>query len=333
MFIIQYSMDGNSVNLQKSRIEWKVFNYFWCEIYRNNYSMPDLIVRLDKNNDHNDTYDLNYNFLDNSFVSKWIDRYRFSQSRGDDISTRDQFYGLNSEWTAEKTISIINERVDQINQLVPSLIDRKVNDINDQDTLNYLHSFFERYHGKVDAWLSDPWWQDKPRELRPIWSDLNNYIHRLEGYRNGNPTPRIKVCWYDTPKIKTFDPEDYALFETGHRFGYMYSLYADVGKDIRSLAYDEDDHHLDFVPPTYYSADFHLRFQTESQEKINEVETRCRSFYNQNSNYFISKGFDADDPRLVMGSIPISKLDYDGDQDQLLKDLGNYNRIQGVYLV
>ena len=84
--------------------------------------MPDLIVRLSNNDDHNETFDLNYNFLDNPFVSKWIDRYRFSQSRGDDISTRDQFYGINNEWTPEKTMYVINDSIDKINKMVPGLI-------------------------------------------------------------------------------------------------------------------------------------------------------------------------------------------------------------------
>lgn len=294
--------------------------------------MPNLIVRLHKDTDHANTLDLRYRLLDNAFVPKWMERYKFSQSRGDDISTRDQFYGLNEEWTAERTIALINERVDQINQLVPDLIGRKISSVGDQDTLNYLHAFFERYHGKVDSWLTDPWWQDKPKELRPIWSDLNNYIHRLEGYRTGSPRPRIKVCWYDTPKTKMFEPDDYALFETGVRFGHMYSLYSDVGKDLKSLAYDEDDHHLDFVPPTYYSADFQLKFWTDTPDEIAKIQKDCSEFYDRNDNFFKSKGFEKDDPRLVTGSIPIAELITDRSEQQLLNDLKGYNRIQGVYL-
>lgn len=295
--------------------------------------MPNLIVRLHTDTDHANTYDLKYRLLDNAFVPKWVERYKFSQSRGDDISTRDQFYGLNEEWTKEKTIDLINERVDQINELVPDLIDRKIKSVDDQDTLNYLHAFFERYHGKIDAWLTDPWWQDKPKELRTVWSDLNNYIHRLEGYRTGSPKPRIKVCWYDTPKTKILDSSDYDLFETGVRFGYMYSLYSDVGKDLKSLTYDDDDHHLDFVPPTYYSADFHLHFSTDSSDKIEKIKKDCSRFYNRNDNFFKSKGFEENDPRLVIGSIPIGVLEYKGDEQSLLSDIGRYNRIQGVYLI
>lgn len=294
--------------------------------------MNFLTVRLCQSQDHTTTYDLKYKILKNSFAPKWRERYQFSQSRGDDISTRDQFYGINDEWTAERTIDIINQRVDQINELVPGLIDRKISSVDDQDTLNYLHAFFERYHGKVDAWLTDPWWSDKPPEMRIIWSDLNNFIHRLEGYRSGRPNPRIKVCWYDTPKTKQLAEEDYRLFEPGYRFGVMYSLYSDVGKDLLSLAQDNDDHHHDFVPPTYYSADFNLRFHTDDDKIIQHKEKISKEYYHRNQNYFKSKGYQENDPRLVIGSIPIAELITFKSQELILDDLKNFNRIQGVYL-
>lgn len=294
--------------------------------------MNNVLVRLCHSRDHTQTYDLNYRLLDNAFVPKWRERYLYSQSRGDDISTRDQFYGLNSKWTAERTIELINERVDEINQMVPNLIDRKIQSVTDQDTLNYLHSFFEKYHGKIDAWLTDPWWRDKPPEMRPIWSDLNNYIHRLEGYRNGKPNPRIKVCWYDTPKLKKFTEEDYRLFDPGYRFGVMYSLYSDVGKDLLSLAQDDDDHHHDFVPPTYYSADFHLRFHNDDDKIIQHKKKISKEYYHRNENYFKSKGYQENDYRLVIGSIPIAELITSKSQELILNDIKNYDRIQGVYL-
>lgn len=294
--------------------------------------MNFLTVRLCQSQDHTTTYDLKYKILKNSFTPKWIERYQFSQSRGDDISTRDQFYGLNSEWTAERTIAIINQRVDEINELVPGLIDRKIKDTTDQDTLNYLHAFFEKYHGKIDSWLTDPWWKDKPREMRIIWSDLNNFIHRLEGYRSGEPNSKIKVCWYDTPKTHKFTEDDYRLFEPGYRFGVMYSLYSDVGKDLLSLAQDHDEHHHDFVPPTFYSADFHLRFHTDDDKTIQHKKKISKAYYRRNENYFKSKGYQENDPRLVIGSIPIAELITFKSQEQIFDDLKNYDRIQGVYL-
>jgi len=293
--------------------------------------MNNVLVRLCHSRDHTQTYDLRYRLLDNAFVPKWRERYLYSQSRGDDISTRDQFYGLHSEESAEQTIKNINQNIDQINEFVPDLIKRKITHTDDQKTLNYLHDTFSKYHGKIDSWLTHPWWKDKPREMFPLWSDLKNNIHRLKHYRHGGSNPRIKICWYNTPKTEKLCLEDYALYEPGCRFGMMYSMYSDVGKDLLDLAQDDDDPQ-GFVPPTYYSSDFHLRFHTEGDDVVKHHREISHKYHQRNKNYFESKGFGEDDHRLVIGSIPIASLVTKFSESKILQDLSRFDRIQGVYL-
>jgi len=296
--------------------------------------MEKIIVRLCRSDDWHDTLDLRYDLLDNAFVPKWVQEFQKTQMRNDPISTRDQFYGINTEWTVERVIQDINRCIQSINAVVPGLITETLHDAGDQDTLNRLHSHFERYHGKVDQWLTDPWWRDKPTSLRLAWSDLNNLIHRLEGYRSGEPKPRIKICWYDTPKTEKLSQEDYDLFTHQYRFGVAYSLYSDVGKDLMSLAYDEDEHHLDFVNPTFYSSDLQLMFYNVSDQQALKAKSDCSAFYDRNQNYFMSKGFAKDDPRLVTGSIPIAQLErsypHRHNEKELLDVLSRYNRTQSV---
>ena len=294
--------------------------------------MRKVIVRLSQKDDFKHTLDLEYDIIDNPFTPRWIECYQRSQQRGDPISNPDRFGGLNNEWTKERVFSIINERVDQINQIVPGLIDRKLKDPQDQDTLNYLHSFFERYHGKVDVWLTDPWWQDKPRELRPIWSDLNIFIHKMESL-NAGERPNIKITWYDTPKPDRLTRQDYALFTHQYRFGYIYSLYADVGKDLKSLTYDHDDHHLDFVPPTTIAADCQLQFFNTTEEESLKITRDCQNFYAKNRDYFQSKGYPQDDHRLVTGSIPLARLSQPTDPTALLNQIKSFNWVQNFYII
>lgn len=296
--------------------------------------MQKLIVRLCRSDDWHDTFDLVYDLLNNNFVPQWIQEFQKTQMRNDPISTRDQFYGINTEWTADRVIRDINKCIQNINSIVPGLIRETLKNSEDQNTLNRLHSYFEQYHGKVDQWLTDPWWKDKPASLRLIWSDLNNLIHRLEGYRFGDPKPRIKICWYDTPKTEKFSPEDYALFTHQYRFGMIYSLYSDVGKDLMSLTYDNDEHHLDFVNPTFYSSDLQLIFHTVSDNRAKEIKKDCEAFYDRNEDYFMSHGFSKNDPRLVTGSIPVAQLEQSYfnqySEKELLDVLSKYNRIQSV---
>jgi hypothetical protein len=296
--------------------------------------MEKMIVRLCRSDDWHDTFDLRYDLCKNAFVPKWIKEFQKTQMRNDPISTRDQFYGINTEWTAERVIKSINECIQSINGVVPGLIKETLIDSKDQDTLNRLHSYFERYHGKIDQWLTDPWWSDKPTRLRSVFSDLNNLIHRLEGYRDGEPRPKIRICWYDAPKTKKFLLEDYALFTHQYQFGVAYSLYSDVGKDLMSLTYDEDEHHLDFVNPTFYSTDLQLRFHNVSNDQNKKIKSDCEAFYDRNQNYFMSHGFTKNDPRLVTGSIPVAQLErfyyYIYDEKELLDVLSRYNRTQSV---
>lgn len=296
--------------------------------------MEKMIVRLCRLDDWHDTFDLRYDLLKNDFVPRWIQEFKKIQMRNNPISTRDQFYGINAEWTAERVIKGINLCIQSINTVVPGLIKETLNDTKDQDTLNRLHSYFEQYHGKIDQWLTDPWWRDKPTSLRIVWSDLNNLIHRLEGYRAGDPKPRIKICWYDAPKTEKFSVEDYALFTHQYKFGMVYTLYSDVGKDLMSLTYDEDEHHLDFVNPTFYSSDLQLMFHNVSDDQNEKIKRECMAFYDRNQNYFMSRGFSKDDPRLVTGSIPIAQLEksyyYRYNEKELMDILSRYDRIQSV---
>lgn len=294
--------------------------------------MRKVIVRLSQKENFQNTLDLEYDILDNHFTPKWIKAYQRGQHKGNPISNPDRFSGLNSDWNKGKVFDLINERVDQINQMVPGLIDRKLNHPNDQDTLNYLHSFFEKYHGKIDSWLTDPWWQDKPQDLRNIWSDLNIFIHKIESLNRGE-NPKIEITWYDTPKPERLEPADYKLFTHQYRFGFIYSLYADVGKELTSLTYDQDHHHLDFVPPTTVAADCHLRFHTTSEETVSKIHQDCEKFYDQNCDYFVKKGYQKDDYRLVIGSIPLAKLSNPIDPKTLLDRLKLFNWVQNFYII
>jgi hypothetical protein len=85
-------------------------------------SMEKMIVRLCRSDDWHDTFDLRYDLLNNNFVPRWIQEFQKTQMRNDPISTRDQFYGINTEWTAERVIRDINKCIQDINVVVPGLI-------------------------------------------------------------------------------------------------------------------------------------------------------------------------------------------------------------------
>lgn len=287
---------------------------------RKNYTKA--ILRLSKKEDYSDTFDLEFDLIPSKFLTKWIDRYHEACQRNDKISEPWAFYNLNSDWDDQKLIDFINEKIDACNNLVPGMFKRKINDIKDQDTLNYIHSVFELHHGQLDEWKQNPLFAGRS-ELRDLLSHINQAVHRTESHESSK---YIRIVYFDLPKTKTFDNEDYALFTNKKEFGGLYTLYADVGKNLESLARDNDDHHHDFVPNFHYSVDCTVRFYDSASQK-----DLYNKFLTDNWEYFSNKGYSKNDPRLTTGNIKLGQLVY-RDQQTILDTIKNYNHMQNFFL-
>ena len=286
-----------------------------------------LHIRLSKKSSHTDVMDLEFDLVDSKFLPKWVDCLLLSQQRQDPISEPWAFYNLNDQWTEQYTLDFLNDNIDACNSIQPGMFDRKIFAIKDQDTLNYLHSVFELHHGQLDTWQDNPIFDvERGNDLRQYLSHINQTIHRCEGQAG---VPKLRVVYFDTPKTKRFTAEDYQLFTNTLDFGGVYTCYADVGKNLESLATDDDDHHHDFVPNTHYSADFYVKFTNNNGvEKTNLYQ----NFYKQNKNYFDNLGYEDDDIRLTTGAIKLAQLVYDDEQD-VLQQISKYNNIQSVQII
>jgi len=288
-----------------------------------------IIVRLSQKDNHRATFDLRFKLESNQFVHKWTERYLAAQQRQDVISEPWAFYNLNNDWSENRIAEFINHHIDICNSYVPGMFDRKLNSINDQDTLNYIHSVFERHHGQIDDWLDNILFEKHPTELRESLSHINQTVHRAESH---SKKPYIRIVYFDLPKDYTFDKEDYKLFTDTVDFGGAYTLYADVGKNLESLSRDQDDHHHDFVPNLHYSADFTVRFFDIAEQESQVRRQQYRAFYESKKEYFENKGYHWGDPRLTTGAIKLAQLIYT-DKQELLEQISEYNNIQSVFLI
>lgn len=288
-----------------------------------------LIVRLSQKENYAQTYDLKFKLENHPFMTKWIDRYLAAQQRQDVISEPWAFYNLNNDWTDDKIIEFINYHIDICNSYVPNMFDKKLTNIQDQDTLNYIHSIFELHHGQVDAWLSNPLFDQHSKELRESLSHINQTVHRAESH---NTRSYIRVVYFDLPKDYVFTEEDYGMFTDSIEFGGVYTLYADVGKNLESLSRDQDDHHHDFVPNLHYSVDFVIRFFDLTEQEVLERKKLYEQFFHNKRDYFESKGYVWGDPKLTTGAIKLAQLIYT-DKQQVLEQVKQYNNIQSVFLI
>jgi len=291
-----------------------------------------IIVRLSQKTNHQETFDLVFRLENHHFVEKWIERFKAAQQRQDSISEPWAFYNLNDRFSDEYIIEEMNRLVDDCNRISPDLFDRKLYNIHDQDTLNYLHSIFELHHGKLDAWKDNELFGiPEGNRLRQNLSFINQMVHRAEGQGNSK---YLRLVWFDIPKTETYKNNDYKLFTNMREFGGMYICYADVGKNLESLANDEDDHVHDFVPNLHYSADLIINFNPdESNEDAQRKQEQYKNFFMQDREYFESKGYYWGDPRLTTGNIKIAHIDTKLLNETLLEKISSYDNIQAVYLI
>ena len=288
-----------------------------------------VLVRFSKKDNHNDVYDLKFKLEQNTFVSKWIDCVNHAKRRQDPISEPWAIQGIGSKLNPENCRIRLNELIDKVNAY-EKLFEKKLDNLNDQNTLNQIHAVFEKHHGKLDEWLSNPLFEGKPKAFREWLSQINQFVHLCEGV---GTSPSVRIVWFDLPKTRQFDENDYTLFTNRREFGTIYSLYADVGKNIESLAYDKDDHHHDFVPNLHYSADCKIYFDTLDQREVASRELCYNHYKKDNQQYLESKGYSTDDPRLTTGKIPLAKLLTNKSQKQILQELSNYDLVQEFILL
>jgi hypothetical protein len=258
--------------------------------------------------EYNNNFTLKYRLRDNAFVPRWVERVLKAQAQYP-IDDPERFYGFGPiEQQREQSIHWINQCVDHINSYRP-IIDRKLESVDDQDTLNYLHNIFERYHGMLQQ-QTDAFWNHAPTVIRKSLANLNVLVHRCESVARG-ANPRHVVTYYGLPKTETLTREDYALFEPAVKFGTVYLNYVEIGKTLEDLAIDNDKYIGDdaFRPWHYYSADFNIKFWQDDPLQISELNAKIRQYYHDNQEFFESRGYSWGDYRLVRGGLPLADLE------------------------
>ena len=111
----------------------------------------------------------------------------------------------------------------------------------------------------------------------------------------------------------------------------MYHLYCDVGKNIESLATDNDDHHHDVVPNIHFSADCVAYFCSDDDDAVKKIENKIKDYVSEHKEYLEAKGYHVDDIRLTTGRIELARLE-NIDESAIMEKLRDYNYIQSFNL-
>ena len=275
---------------------------------------------------------LKFQILDNPIAKLWLERMSLRNQYPLDHPNR--FYGFNTpEEEADRALAMIHTSIDTINNYSP-IINRAITTVSDQDTLNYLHNIFERYHGLLDCQDSE-FFINAPQEVKQALADLNINVHRCETVSKGSH-PRFVCTWYGLPKTETLSIE--LIKECGTlnpKFGSVCLNYCEIGKTLEDLKKDNDNYISDdaFKSFSYYSADFNVRLHEETVAYAAEKAHRMRDYFNQHIEFFHSKGYNSyDDSRLLPLRFPVAELIETMSREQLLKEIQQRQLITKVYL-
>jgi len=255
-----------------------------------------------------------FTLRDNSVVPKWTERV-FKAQKQYPIDDPGRFYGFGSlEEQVSEALSLINGNIDIINAH-DNIIDRRLENVNDQDTLNYLHHIFETHHGLLDQQQ-----KDMPERVLEALADLNVCVHRCESVARG-AKPRHVVTYYGLPKDRQLEKDDFDCFERTITTGTAYLNYVEIGKTLPDLYRDNDSYIGDeaFRPYNYYSADFNVKFWTIDGRQADTEYANIREYYAQHRDYFESKGWFWGDKRLTAEHCPLADIDDIGQIQEIAK--------------
>lgn len=270
-------------------------------------------------------YSLQFNLLDTPITDAWIERMHARHNY--DLDDRERFYYFNDiEQERITALEQINQSINLINQY-SSVIDKKLYDVTDQDTLNYLHHIFEIYHRGLDE-QDHEFWINAPVEVQQALAQLNIQVHRCEAlanfYNAGTRNRRFVCTWFGLPKTVTLPVETQTQYgETTVQFGGVYLKYAEIGKRVIDLATDQDQYIADemFKPFTHISADFEVCLYNQDQNNAQQRFDLAKQYYQEHKEYFSKFGIhQPTDSRVLPFNYRVAQLVYDSGEEKSIID-------------
>lgn len=260
----------------------------------------------------------------------WLEKMACRHSWPLDDAQR--FYHFNSYHDEQaRAAQLIKQSIKTINKH-KHIIKRTFKSVYDQDTLNYLHNIFERYHGMLDKQDHD-FWLGAPSEVRSALSNLNVAVHRCE--KLPYQKPEFVCTWFGMPKTHTLPLELQQKFgKLGHEFGAVYLNYVEIGKTALHLARDNDQYIADemFKPFNYYSADFIVTLHSSDAKQLEKDLHSISTYYSSHQDFFQTHGITGpNDVRLLPLHFKVAQLKYDpSERSAIIRTIAKKQVIQDI---
>lgn len=254
---------------------------------------------------------------------------KMSQRNRWPLDDPERFYGFGTPTEeGNKAVQRIQECIQIINNYQP-IIDREFNSVNDQDTLNYLHNIFERYHGLLDQQNTE-WWNNAPVAVRQALANLNLAVHRAELAVRDN-RPMLICTWFGMPKDSELTPKQMQTYSNiSLEFGGVYLHYVEIGKTLEDLSIDNDQWIGDdaFQPMRHYSADFGIAF-FDSTADIDTIS----KYFESHKSFFEARGIMSwEDYRVKPNRYKVASLRSDLSRQEIIARLAKNQHITDIYI-
>jgi len=276
--------------------------------------------------------ELSFVIAETNIAQRWARKLQFALSKRYKVDDPRRFYGHTSlSKDTKDTLKWITECIDTINDHDP-IIERSISRVDDQDTLNYLHSMFEQYHGQ----LGEPtgWFESAPEPVQRAIAELNVLVHRCESLVRG-AKPRLVCTYYRMPKQDCLSWSDYDLMTDHTAFGDLCLNYCEIGKTLEDFWRDQDEYVTanTFKPFRYFSADFNVRLYELSAKELQEQRTGIAQYYDANRTQFESAGIrDRRHPHLKAGTIVVAQL-IPEHRDKALTVFAEHSYVSSIELI
>ena len=261
--------------------------------------------------DQSDDYDLFFDVHNTPIAKKWQTEIEKQYS----FFEIDRFTNWpNSIKNRNYYIQELNRQIEIINFYHPDSITASFDEDSTQETMNYLHKFFEELRGPVET--GTEWYQNAHNIAKDAISRYNVLIHEYEHFcfnesmiaTTKHPYSTI-VGTYNCQRYRLSDG-DYGHYTFKWKFGTVYINYCEIGKPLLDVFKDQDDIVGDsnIRPLHYYSADFQIKFGPDTLDEV--YVTREKQFwewFDKRENYFASLGLFRSN-KLAIGLIPVATL-------------------------
>lgn len=254
--------------------------------------MSRLIVTLTNGSQDKD---LIFNIHDTDIAQRWKQELEKQYP----ILERNRFQGWpNSEKTLEWYRTELKKRIDTVNNYRQNTI--QYASIEDQQSLNYLHKFFEELRGTTNA--GTDFYNNAPNDVKIAVDQFNMLIHECEHQMRNGDSPMLVVTFKGKQRLELSD-DDYEHFTFKWKYGEVYINYCEVGKPLLDIFKDGDTIvGKDAVKPQrLYSADFMIKFGPDVPDAHQEQRLKMFNEWYSKQTYNFKN--------LSLGMIPVASIE------------------------